>query len=185
LGVVLGGGNFFRGRNAQSQDKLAVDRAGMLGTVINGIILENMLKPGAVHLSALDIKGFVKQYSVEKANKYFRDKKILIFSGGTGLPYFSTDTATALRACELNADLILKATNVAGVYDKDPSKYPKAKLIKKLKYDQAINQNLKIMDQQAFALLKERRIPIIVFNIFEQWNLVKVLSGQDIGSIVC
>lgn len=157
----------------------------MLGTVINGILLEHILKPKAVHLSALDIKAVVKPYQVEKALKYFQERKILILSGGTGLPYFTTDTATALRACELNADLILKATNVDGVYNIDPKKDQAAKLIKKLSYEQAIAQALKIMDQQAFALLKERKIPIIVFNIFKHGNLKKVLAGKEIGSIVC
>lgn len=185
LGVIIGGGNFFRGRDAAIKDKLITDRAGMLGTVINGILLEHILKPRAVHLCALEIKGMVKQYNVELAEKYFKEKRILIFSGGTGLPYFTTDTATALRARELNADLILKATNVEGVYQKDPNKYKDAKLIKKLSYEQTLTQDLKIMDRQAFALLKERMIPIIVFNIFKHGNLKKVLGGEEIGSIIC
>jgi uridylate kinase len=182
---VIGGGNFFRGREAKIEDKLITDRAGMLGTAINGILLEHILKPKARHLCALEIKGLLKQYCVETAEKYFKEKRILIFSGGTGLPYFTTDTATALRACELNADLILKATNVRGVYDKDPKQDKDAKFIKKISYEQALIKDLKIMDQQAFQLLKERKIPIIVFNIFKHGNLKKVLAGEEIGSIVC
>jgi uridylate kinase len=185
LVIVLGGGNFFRGRDARLNDKLITDRAGMLGTVINGILLENILKPKAIHLSALDIKGFVKHYQVEKALKYLRASKMLILSGGTSLPYFSTDTATALRARELNADIIFKATNVDGVYSADPKKDRSAKLIKKVSYNEVINKNIKIMDQQAFMLLKERKIPIVVFNIFKRGNLKKALTGLQIGSVVC
>ncbi|MBS4016529.1 MAG: uridine monophosphate kinase [Candidatus Latescibacteria bacterium] len=185
LAIVLGGGNFFRGRNAALRDKLVTDRAGMLGTVINGILLENILKPFAAHLSALDIKGFVTYYQIEKALEYLQLKKILILSGGTGLPHFTTDTATALRACELNADLILKATNVDGVYSTDPNRDPAAKLIKKISYKETINKNLKIMDQQAFALLQDRKIPLLVFNIFKHGNLKKALAGRQIGSMVC
>lgn len=185
LVIVLGGGNFFRGRNACPEDKLITDRAGMLGTVINGIVLEHRLRPVAVHLSALDITGLVKHYQPEKALMLLKRHKILVLSGGTGLPYFSTDTATALRACELNADLILKATNVDGVFTADPNKNRHAKHLKTIDYEQAINKDLKIMDGQAFALLKERRIPIIVFNVFKPGNLGKILAGQKIGSIVC
>jgi uridylate kinase len=181
----LGGGNFFRGRDVGLADKLITDRAGMLGTVVNGILLEHLLKPQAQHLSAFEINGMVMRYQVEKAEELFKETRIVIFSGGTGLPYFTTDTATALRACELNIDLILKATNVDGVYTKDPNRYKDAKLIKKLSYEEALNQDLKIMDRQAFALLKERRIPIIVFNIFKHGNLAKVLAGNEIGSIIC
>lgn len=181
----MGGGNFFRGRDVGLNDKIMTDRAGMLGTVINGVILENMLKPNAIHFSALDIKGFLRYYQPEKALRYLKEKKILVLSGGTGLPYFSTDTATALRALELNADLILKATNVDGIYTADPKKDRSAKLIKKLSYNEVIRKDLKIMDQQAFILLKERRIPIIVVNVFKSGNLKKVFAGQKIGSIVC
>lgn len=181
----MGGGNFFRGRDVGLTDKLITDRAGMLGTVINGILLEHLLKPWAKHLSALEISNIVLRYRPEKAEKFFSEKFIVIFSGGTGLPYFTTDTATALRACELDADLILKATNVNGIYTKDPNRYKDAKFIKKLSYEQSLHQDLKIMDQQAFALLKEHRIPIIIFNIFKPGNLKKVLVGKEIGSIVC
>lgn len=168
-------------------DKLITDRAGMLGTAINGLILEHILKPKhkTAHLCALEIKSIVKQYSVEKAEKYLKDKRIVIFSGGTGLPYFTTDTATALRACELNADLALKATNVDGVYTQDPNRFRSAQLIKKISYEETLNRDLKIMDRQAFQLLKERKIPIIVFNIFKKGNLKAVLSGKEIGSIIC
>lgn len=185
LGIIIGGGNFFRGRDAEIKNKLITDRAGMLGTVINGILLEHILKPKAVHLCAMEIKGIVECYRVELAERYFKEKRIVIFSGGTGLPYFTTDTATALRACELNADLILKATNVDGVYSQDPKKYRPAKLIKKVSYEQALKQDLKIMDRQAFQLLKERKIPVIVFNIFRAGNLKKVIVGKEIGSMLC
>ncbi len=187
LGIIIGGGNFFRGRDAAIKDKLITDRAGMLGTAINGIILEHMLKAKhkTEHLCAIEIKGIIKQYRAEKADKYLTEKRIVIFSGGTGLPYFTTDTATALRACELNADLILKATNVDGVYTQDPNKYRKAKLLKKISYQEALKNDFKIMDRQAFQLLKERKIPIIVFNIFKTGNLAAVLAGKEIGSIIC
>ena len=159
----------------------------MLGTAINGLILEHILKSKhkTVHLCALEIKGIVKQYSVEKAEKHLKEKKIVIFSGGTGLPYFTTDTATALRACELNADLILKATNVDGVYLQDPKRCKTATLIKKISYQETLKRDLKIMDRQAFQLLKERKIPIIVFNIFKKGNLKAILTGKEIGSIIC
>jgi uridylate kinase len=187
LGIVIGGGNFFRGRNAQVKDKLVTDRAGMLGTIINGILLEHILKAKhkTAHLAALGIKGMIEQYSVKSAEKYFKEKQIVIFSGGTGLPYFTTDTATALRACELNCDLILKGTNVDGIYDKDPKKYRTAEFIKKVRYEQALKKDLKIMDRQAFQLLKERKIPVTVFNIFKTGNLKKALAGKEIGSRLC
>lgn len=187
FGIVIGGGNFFRGRDATIANKVITDRAGMLGTVINGILLEHILKSWheISHLCAFEIKGMVKSYSVELAEKSFKEKRIVIFSGGTGLPYFTTDTATALRACELNADLILKATNVDGIYSQDSKKSQTAKFIKKVNYEQALQQDLKIMDRPAYQLLKERKIPVIVFNIFKAGNLKKVLAGEKIGSILC
>ncbi len=132
LGIIIGGGNFFRGRDVKIKNKLITDRAGMLGTIINGILLEHILKPKAVHLCALEIKGMVEYYGVELAERYFKEKRIVIFSGGTGLPYFTTDTATALRTCELNANLILKATNVDGVYSQDPKNIEPLNSLKKL-----------------------------------------------------
>ncbi|MEO0074718.1 MAG: uridine monophosphate kinase [candidate division WOR-3 bacterium] len=185
LVIVVGGGNFFRGRDAKFNNQLIIDRAGMLGTVINGILLEYILRPTAIHLSALNLEGMIESYQVEKALKYLKDNKIVIVSGGSGLPYFSTDTASALRALELNADVILKATNVDGIYSADPKISPNAKLLKTISYEQAIKQNLKVIDQQAFALLKDHPIPIVVFNVFKENNLKKILKGEKIGSLVC
>ncbi|MCS7258237.1 MAG: UMP kinase [candidate division WOR-3 bacterium] len=185
LAIVLGGGNFFRGRNQSELTRLTVDYAGMLGTVINGVILHDLLKEKAVHLSALEIKGLVQIYQIEEALSYWRDNKILILSGGTGHPYFSTDTATVLRALELNAELILKATNVNGVYTSDPRADKRAQILPKISYEEALKLRLKILDETALVLLKEHKIPVVVFNVFKAENLTKILNGEKIGSIIC
>ncbi|MEO0131495.1 MAG: UMP kinase [candidate division WOR-3 bacterium] len=185
LAIVIGGGNFFRGRNPTEFSRLTIDYAGMLGTVINGLILHDLLGDKAIHLSALEIKGLVVCYEPQKALSYWQQDKILILSGGTGHPYFSTDTATALRALELNAQLIIKATNVDGVYTGDPRADKNAKIFTKISYEEALKLNLKILDQTALVLLKDHKIPIVVFNVFHPTNLTKLLNGEMVGSVIC
>jgi uridylate kinase len=185
LAVVVGGGNFFRGRNKVIVARQTIDYAGMLGTIINGIILKDLLGEKGVHLSSLAIQNLVDGYQIDKAEYYLKQNKILILSGGTGHPFFSTDTAMALRALELNADLILKGTNVDGIYSEDPKEKSHVQFLQRISYEEALSKHLKILDEEAFVLLKDKKIPLIVFNIFKRGNLKKVLAGKKIGSVVC
>lgn len=187
IGVVVGGGNLLRGKTATGIDRTIADRAGLIGTIINGLFLENTIKKTAKvnHLSSIAIPGIVEQYSQERALDYLKLKYILVLSGGTGSLYFTTDTAAVLRAAELNADLVVKGTKVDGIYSADPKKNPNAVKYDKISYAQALNQNLKVMDSTAFALCQENKIPLIIINIFQADSLRKVLTGKKIGSIIC
>jgi uridylate kinase len=187
IGVVVGGGNVIRGKNVSGIDRKIADRIGLISTIINGLLLENSLKKSAkvTHLSSFPISGIVKTYSQEEAIDRLKSRHVLILSGGTGSLYFTTDTAAALRAAELGADVIIKGTKVDGVYSADPQKNPKAIKYDRISYAQVLNRDIKVMDSTAFALCQENKIPIIVINIFQTNNLKKVLSGKKIGSIIC
>uniref|UniRef100_A0A7V5XZW0 Uridylate kinase n=1 Tax=candidate division WOR-3 bacterium TaxID=2052148 RepID=A0A7V5XZW0_UNCW3 len=185
--IVTGGGNFIRGMVDDMGNRLVADRIGMLGTVINALIIENYLKksvPCAVFSSFLCLP-LVEYYNVEKAKEALEEKKLVILAGGTGNPYFSTDTACALRGRELGVEVILKGTKVEGIYSDDPFKNKKVKFYKKLTYEEAIKKGLKVMDGTAFFLLKEAKIPLIVYNGMKKGNLKKILLGENIGSLVC
>lgn len=185
LAIVVGGGNIFRGREAMNFDRVAADNIGMLATVINGLVLQEALRTINVSAKVLTAGIGGELFSKKSALAYFQKGEILIFAGGTGNPFFSTDSAAALRACETECDLILKATDVDGVYNKDPNKYHDAKIYEKISYDEALIQNLNIMDSAAFALCKDNKKPIIVFNVKKLDKLVDLLRGKiKLGTLV-
>jgi uridylate kinase len=186
LAIVIGAGNIFRGRmvGEENFDRVAADFMGMIGTIINGIGLKESLKSADIDaevFSAISVGEVVNSYSKEKAIKAISDGKVVILAGGTGNPFFTTDSAAALRACELNCDLVLKATNVDGVYDKDPRKNKDAKMYKEISYREVIEKQLNVIDITAFTLCFENKKPIIVFNIKD---LSKLLKGDKIGTLI-
>lgn len=189
LGIVIGGGNIFRGRETNEKDfsRAIADNMGMVATVINGLGLEEALNGLGVEtrlMTAIKMDSVAEPFILKKALKHFEKNRVLIFAGGTGSPYFTTDTVAALRACELGCDLILKATNVDGVYDSDPRKNKGAKLYQKLSYKEAIEKDLNVMDSTAFALCREEKKPIMVFNIKEIGDISKALQGKTLGTLV-
>ncbi|MCI0381635.1 MAG: UMP kinase [Chlamydiae bacterium] len=189
IAIVIGAGNLIRGNQSKelSIDRTAADQAGMLATIINGILLEQALKKLKIQsqiLSAIDCQFFPK-YEWGFAKKNLQEKTVVIFVGGTGHPFFTTDTAAALRASEIDAEIILKATTkVDGIYSDDPIKNPKAKKYPKLTFSEALAQNLKVMDAAAFALCRENQIPIYVFNLFAKDSLLNVVLGKGQGSLI-
>ncbi len=189
IGIVIGGGNIYRGLSAKAQgiDAVTGDYMGMLSTIINALALQNSLEKHGIYtrlISAIDMHKIAEPFIRRRAVRHIEKKRIVIFGGGTGNPYFTTDTAASLRALELDADIILKGTRVNGVYDMDPEKNSKAKMYTKLSYSEAIAKQLKIMDMTAFALCHENRIPIVVFNMNMKDNFKKVVLGQNVGTIV-
>ena len=186
IAIVVGGGNFWRGRDNTYMDRTDSDRIGMLATVMNAIVLKNAFKRLNVKAkvqSAIEMNRVVELYTKDKTMDYLKEGNIVIFAGGTNNPFFSTDTGSSLRAAEIEADAILKATDVDGVFDKDPDEYDDAKMYKEITYDEVIVQNLKVMDLTAITMCRDNNIPIRVFNK-EKGNLEKVLSGEDIGTTV-
>jgi uridylate kinase len=191
IGIVVGGGNILRGLEGSQKFEISaekLDEIGMAATLINGgaisLILENLNVPNVV-LSAIPIPPSIgDKYNRYKAMKLLGQSHVLIFVGGTGNPFFTTDTAAVLRALQIKADILLKATNVKGIYDKDPNKFPDAKFYKKLTYKEALSQGLKIMDSTAFSLAMDHNLPLIVFNGEIQNNLKDVILGKEIGTII-
>ncbi|MGZ3410922.1 MAG: UMP kinase [Xanthobacteraceae bacterium] len=189
IGVVIGGGNFMRGAQASgsSMPRPSADAVGMLATVMNALVLEaavNAAGGSARTLSALAMPQVCESYSRQRGLKHLNAGHIVIFAGGTGNPYFTTDTTAVLRAAEMECDAVLKATNVDGVYDADPKRNPKAKRYDKLTHKDAIDKNLKIMDATAFALARENHMPIIVFSILEAGAIAAVLHGSGRATTV-
>jgi len=189
LAVVLGGGNIFRGIPASSQgiQRETADYMGMLATVINGLALEDALRREGVEarvLSAIPVGEAVETYSLRRARYHLQKGRVIILVGGTGKPYFSTDTAAALRAVELGAEVLLKATKVDGVYDDDPIGHPGAQHFPCISYMEIIDRRLRVMDTTAVVLCMENKVPIIVFNMTEQGNLRRVILGEKVGSLV-
>jgi uridylate kinase len=189
LAVVVGGGNIFRGFSASSQgvQRELADYMGMLATVINGLALEDAIrrKGGqACVLSAIPMVEVVETYSIRRAQDCLQKGKVVILVGGTGKPYFSTDTAAALRAAELDADALLKATKVDGIYDADPLQQSNARLFPRVSYMEVIRRRLRVMDTTAVVLCMENEVPIIVFNMTEKGNLKRVLLGEEVGTLV-
>jgi uridylate kinase len=189
LSVVVGGGNIFRGfpASARGVDRETADYMGMLATVINGLALEEALTRagvGACALSALDMGEVIQTYNPRRARRYLQDGKVVILSGGTGKPFFSTDTAAALRAAELGADALLKATKVDGVFAADPRQHPEAQHFPCITYEEFINRGLRVMDTTSVVLCMENKIPIVVFNMTKKGNLQRVLMGEAVGSLV-
>lgn len=187
IAIVVGGGNFWRGRSNTYMDRTDADRIGMLATEMNAIILKNAFKKLNVKAkiqSAIEMNRIVELYTKDKTVEYLEEGNIVIFAGGTNNPFFSTDTGASLRAAEIDADIIIKATNVDGVYDKDPNKFKDAQLYKEISYDDVIKNNLKVMDLTSITMCKDNNIPIIVFNSKIKGNLLKVVSKKNVGTIV-
>jgi len=189
VGIVIGGGNIFRGLSGSSKgfDRVKGDSMGMLATVINGLALSSALDNENcknVVLTAIRMEPIGEFYSKSKAVNYLENGYITIFSGGTGNPFFTTDTGSSLRAIEIEADVMLKGTRVNGIYTADPEKDPKAIKFDKITYDEIYNKGLKVMDLTATTMCKENNLPILVFNMDEEGNLKKIIEGKNIGTIV-
>ena len=189
IAIVIGGGNIIRGVSAASEgmDRATADYMGMMAGVINGVALQDALEKEDVPtrvLSALTIQEVAEPYIRRRAIRHLEKGRIVIFAAGTGNPYFTTDTAAALRAAEVHADLIMKATKVDGVYDADPQKVPAAQRFEQLSYEEAIRRNLQFMDQTAIQLCRQNGVPIVVFDMTVRGNILKVVSGETIGTLV-
>ncbi len=187
IAVVIGGGNIFRGVAAAHMDRATADYMGMLATIMNALALQDAMRRKNISArvqSALNVEAVVEPYIRGKAMRYLEEGKIVIFAAGTGNPFFTTDTAAALRGMEMNAELVLKATKVDGVYSADPKKDATAVRYKKLTFDEAIIKNLKVMDATALTLCRDQRLPINVFSIFEAGALKRVVTGEDEGTMV-
>ncbi len=189
VGIVIGGGNIFRGLSAKAKgmNRVAADHMGMLATVINAVALGDAIKRhgmSASVLTAIEMKEIAAPFSQRKALQELSEGKIVIFAAGTGNPFFTTDTAAALRGVEIEADVLLKGTRVDGIFSADPEKDPNATFLPKLTYDEVINKNLRVMDQTAFALCRENNLAVHVFNMEIPGNLLKVMQGAAIGSVV-
>jgi uridylate kinase len=189
IAVVIGGGNIFRGvaPAAAGMDRATADYMGMLATVMNALALQDAMRRGGLNgrvQSALNIEQVVEPYIRGKAMRYLEEGKIVIFAAGTGNPFFTTDTAAALRGTEMGCDIVLKATKVDGVYSADPKTNPQAQRYARVSFDDAINQNLKVMDATALTLCRDQKLPINVFSIFKAGALKRVVMGEDEGTLV-
>lgn len=189
LGVVVGGGNIFRGFDAETRgmERTTADYMGMLATVINSLALQNVLEQLGLAtrvLSAIEMKEVAEPFIKRRAMRHLEKGRVVIFAGGTGNPYFTTDTAACLRAMEVKAEVILKATNVDGVYDRDPNKYADAVMFKKISYNEVLTRNLKVMDATAISLCRDNKLPIVVFNVLNKGNIARVVCGESVGTMV-
>jgi uridylate kinase len=189
VGVVIGGGNIFRGMAGASSgmDRATADYMGMLATVMNAMALSDAMRQAGMNArvqSALTIEQVVEPYIRGKAIRYLEEGRVVIFGGGTGNPFFTTDTAAALRGSEIGAEIVLKATKVDGVYSADPKKDPAATRYNKISFDEAIGRGLGVMDATAFALCRDQKLPINVFSIFKAGALKRVVMGEDEGTLV-
>jgi uridylate kinase len=189
LALVIGGGNIFRGAVASDigMDRASADTMGMLATVINSLALQDALEKLGVStrvLSAIEMRQVAEPYIRRRATRHLEKGRVVIFAGGTGNPYFTTDTTASLRAMEVGAEVILKATKVEGVYDADPFKHEGAHMFEELTYIEVLNRELKVMDATAISLCMDNQLPIIVFNIMEKGNIKRVVSGEPIGTLV-
>ena len=189
IGIVIGGGNFFRGIQAKEQgiDKVSGDYMGMLATVINGIAFQNALEMCGVPTrlqTAIHMQQIAEPYIRRRAIRHFEKKRVVLFGAGTGNPYFTTDTAAALRAIEIEADVIIKGTRVDGIYDSDPELNPNAKRYNEISYQDVLVNGLKVMDATAIALCQDNSLPIMVFNMNEPGNLKRLICGENVATIV-
>jgi len=189
IGMVIGGGNIIRGATAavQGMDRANADYMGMMGSVINALAVQDALEKAGLRtrvLTALEIKQVAEPYIRRRAVRHMEKGRVVLFAGGTGNPYFTTDTAAALRAAEIHADIILKGTKVDGVYDSDPAANPDAIRFDQLGYDQALRDELGFMDQTAIALCRENALPILVFDMTAPGNIAKVVAGEKLGTRV-
>ena len=187
VGIIVGGGNFWRGRQGREMDRSTADHMGMLATVINALAIQDALErkgaPTRVQ-TALTITRVAEPYILRKAMSHLNKGRVVIFACGTGNPYFTTDTAAALRAAEIDAEVLLLAKNVDGIYDSDPKLNPNAKKLKEVSYKDYIAQGLKAMDTTAITICMENQIPVLAFGLFEKDSLVRAVLGEDIGTII-
>jgi uridylate kinase len=189
LGIVIGGGNIFRGLEAgdRGADRAMADYTGMLATVINSLVLQSALESIAVVTrvqSAIEIKAVAEAFILRRAIRHLEKGRVVIFAGGTGNPFFTTDTAAALRAIEIKDDVMIKATKVDGVYDRDPMKFPEARMFDNIGYTDILTKSLKVMDATAISLCRENLLPIVVFNLLKSGNMKRVICGQTIGTTI-
>ncbi len=187
IGLVVGGGNFWRGRSSGEMDRTRADHMGMLATVINALALADALEQLDVPVrvqTAISMQQIAEPYIRNKATSHLKNDRVVIFGCGTGNPFFTTDTAAALRAAEIGAEIIFKATNVDGVFDKDPNKFPDARKYDILTYSEVLNKNLKVMDSTAASMCRDNKIPILVFNLENPDNIIAAVCGKKIGTIV-
>ncbi len=187
VGIVVGGGNFWRGRSGENMDRTRADHMGMLATVINSLAMQDALLNAGVETrvqTAIDMRQIAEPYIRGRAVRHLQKGRVVIFGCGTGNPYFSTDTAAALRAAEIGADIILLAKKVDGVYDSDPVKNPVATKFEMLKYMDVLNKNLGVMDSTATSLCMDNDIPIRVFGLSDPQNIIRIIAGEEIGTIV-
>lgn len=189
MAIVIGGGNIFRGlkATAQGMDRVSGDLMGMLATVINAIALQDALEKIGVFtrvVSAIEMREVAEPFIRRRALRHLEKRRVVIFAAGTGNPYFSTDTAAALRAMEIKAEVILKATKVDGIYDADPVKVKSATMYTEIKYIDVLRQGLRVMDTTAISLCMDNSLPIIVFNLLQSGNIQRVVTGEKIGTIV-
>ena len=189
IAIVIGGGNIFRGIKASAEgfDRVTADHMGMLATVINALAIQDALEKMNVYTrvqSAIEMRSVAEMYIRRRAIRHLEKNRIVIFAAGTGNPYFSTDTTAALRAMEIKAEVILKATKVEGIYDADPVKFANAKMYGEISYMDVLTQGLGVMDSTAISLCKDNNVPIIVFNMNTKGNIRRVIEGEKIGSLV-
>ena len=187
VAIVVGGGNFWRGRTSEGMDRVTADHMGMLATAMNALALSDALEQaGSVTrvISAIEMRQFAEPYIRKRAVRHLEKGRVVIFACGTGNPFFSTDTAAALRATEIDADIIFKATNVDGVYDKDPRKHPDAVRYDQVSHDEVLRLNLGVMDATAAALCRDNHVAIAVFSIEDPNNIIRLACGEKVGTIV-
>ena len=189
VGIVIGGGNIFRGVSAHSQgiDRVTGDQMGMLATMINSLALQNAIEHKGIYtrlMSAIHMQEIAEPYIRRRAIRHLEKRRVVIFGSGTGHPYFSTDTAASLRAVEIQASAILKGTRVDGVFDSDPEKNPEALKFENISYIEVLQKNLRVMDMTAVSLCKENDLPMIVFNMDKPGNLLAVLKGENVGTLI-
>lgn len=187
VGLVVGGGNFWRGRTSGSMDRTRADHIGMLATVMNSLALCDALEQLGVNVrvqTAIEMRQIAEPYIRNRATRHLEKGRVVIFGCGTGNPFFTTDTAAALRAVEIDADIIFKATNVDGVYDSDPNTNPDAAKYDKITYMNVLSEGLHVMDTTAISLCMDNKLPILVFNLENPANIVKAINGESIGTIV-
>jgi uridylate kinase len=190
IAIVVGGGNFFRGvaEQARDMDRVSADHMGMLATMINALALQDALEKRSVHtrvMSAIEMNQVAEPFIRRRAMRHLEKDRVVIFGAGTGNPYFSTDTAASLRAMEIKADVILKATKVDGIYDADPFLVKDATMFQQITYMEIIKRGLKVMDTTAISLCKDNNLPMIIFNLNKHGNIRRVITGEKVGSLVC
>jgi uridylate kinase len=187
LGIVVGGGNFWRGRSSGNMDRVTADHIGMLATTMNALALADALDQAGVEnrvMSALEMRQIAETFIRKRALRHLEKGRVIIFAGGTGCPYFSTDTAAALRAAEIGAEVVFKATNVDGVYDSDPNENPDARYYSRISFEEMLIKELKVMDGAATVLCRDNNIKIAVFNMDNYENILRVIKGEALGTVI-